>query len=576
MRSNKFIYGMMAAALIAASCTDFDDYNEAYQTGGAGSNKTLWENISERENLSDFARLLSKGGYDKELSKSRFYTVWAPENGTFNFDEFNQMDSATLVQRFIKSNVADYNFVLSSSVDERVHVLNEKSFTLQNLEGCTFGGNDIVTSNIPSLNGTLHITDGAVQYMPNIYEYIFDNADTDSSIAQYLKKYEDVYLDEKNSVVGPIDSLGQQTYSDSVMVMRNVIMEQMRAKLDNEDSLYTMIVPTDDAYTKAYDKIKSYFNYADVTTYYNINSSAGTRQTKSVENGDYDAAYLSDSLARWCMAASLVLSHTNSYNFWLDEVGRADEHNPLLRDTLVTTTGVYLSNGEQIMARTIGDPEQVSNGYVRRVDSLALFPWDVWCSEIYPNIFSTTMRPYSQNTSGINTMTVAPNNFNPAVGDYISSYIDVIPRGNNNPKVHFYLPNICSTRYNIYIVFVPECITGSVTTEPQLLKFNVGVNYTESADGDIGTLSNPSVEFEDLVTDSAHLNKIDTFFVGEVNFPYAYVNIDENGECMPSLYVEVSRTYSERPKYTNRMRIARLILRPVEYDEYLKKEDEAL
>ena len=242
---------MMAAALIAASCTDFDDYNEAYQTGGAGSNKTLWENISERENLSDFARLLSKGGYDKELSKSRFYTVWAPENGTFNFDEFNQMDSATLVQRFIKSNVADYNFVLSSSVDERVHVLNEKSFTLQNLEGCTFGGNDIVTSNIPSLNGTLHITDGAVQYMPNIYEYIFDNADTDSSIAQYLKKYEDVYLDEKNSVVGPIDSLGQQTYSDSVMVMRNVIMEQMRAKRNVAEAVFKK-------FTEAKDKFDTY------------------------------------------------------------------------------------------------------------------------------------------------------------------------------------------------------------------------------------------------------------------------------------------------------------------------------
>ena len=245
---------MAAATLLAASCTDFDDYNQAYQTGSAESNVTLWGNISSRSDLSEFASLLVKGGFDKELDKSRFYTVWAPKNGTFDFATYNQMDSATLVDRFIKSNVADFNYVLSSSFNERVHALNEKSYTFQNENGSTYDENKVVTANIPNVNGTLHITEGAAVYRPNIYEFIFDHAEdgVDTSLAVYLKKYETAYLDLENSIPGPIDTLGRQTYSDSVIIVENDMINQMRALIDDEDSLYTMFVPTEEAYETTY------------------------------------------------------------------------------------------------------------------------------------------------------------------------------------------------------------------------------------------------------------------------------------------------------------------------------------
>ena len=246
---------MAAATLLAASCTDFSDYNEAYQDGLPGSDKTLWENIEERPELSEFASLLTKVGFDKELSKSRFYTVWAPENSTFDFATYDQMDSATLVDRFIMNNVADYNYVVSSPESKRLAVLNEKVYTMQNENGITFANNDIVVPNIPSSNGTLHITQGAALYLPSIYEYIFDQkeAGVDTAVADYLEKYQNVYLDVENSVVGPIDTLGQQTYIDSVMVTINTMTTQLGAYIDEEDSMYTMLMPTDEAYKKAYD-----------------------------------------------------------------------------------------------------------------------------------------------------------------------------------------------------------------------------------------------------------------------------------------------------------------------------------
>ena len=62
-----------------------------------------------------------------------------------------------------------------------------------------------------------------------------------------------------------------------------------------------------------------------------------------------------------------------------------------------------------------------------------------------------------------------------------------------------------------------------------------------------------------------------------MEFPYAYAYVDEEGDCMPYLHLSVKRSSkSDREKYTNEMRIAGVILRPVEYDQFLIKEDESL
>ena len=62
-RNNFFIFKLLnfyilAAALLLASCSDFDDYNEAVTDVTASANKTLWENIQQTPELSDFAALV--------------------------------------------------------------------------------------------------------------------------------------------------------------------------------------------------------------------------------------------------------------------------------------------------------------------------------------------------------------------------------------------------------------------------------------------------------------------------------------------------------------------------------------
>lgn len=560
---------MAAATLLAASCADFDDYNEAYTQGGPESTKTLWENISSRENLSDFARLLVKGGYDKELGNTRFYTVWAPENGTFDAAACETMDSTTLVERFIKSHVADYNFPLAASVNERVHSLNKKSFLLKNDNaGYTYGGNVIESLNNPSVNGVLHIINGAVRYLPNIYEYIFDQADTDTSMAKYFKHYETEYLDVANSVPGPIDSLGRQTYSDSVIVKDNTLLRNsLRAFITNEDSLYTFLLPTDEAYGKAYDKIKTYFKYNTEMKYYPITADGvETALSKTEANGDYDGAYLSDSIVRINIAKNLTLSHGNKYNYWLEEV---DGPQPVLLDTICSTTRGKLSHAREIISHTIGEPVRMSNGYTRRLDSLMLAPWEVWCPEINVSVLGNKMRPLVKEASA-NIVSVTKNDFDGSIGGYVPSYLDLVPSNDGaRPEAYFYLSGIRSTKYNVYVVMMPANVwKGSAETE-KIVQFDISLNYMTSKG--VGTASSPTTSFKKVLTDSVNLGKIDTLLVGEVEFPYAYAAISD--DCMPYLSIKINRNkYNSKEKnYDNRLRIGGIILRPVEYDEYLKK-----
>jgi len=63
---------------VGVSCSDWDDHYEADNTILDSQQATLWENISKNANLSQFASLLKKAGYDEVLNASQTYTVWLP------------------------------------------------------------------------------------------------------------------------------------------------------------------------------------------------------------------------------------------------------------------------------------------------------------------------------------------------------------------------------------------------------------------------------------------------------------------------------------------------------------------
>ena len=557
MKHNKYICAVLAgAAMLVASCTDFDDYNEGYTgDGSATSTQTLWQNISANENLSEFASLLKKAGYDEKLKGSQFYTVWAPVNGSFGYNDIAVHDSTWLVQRFLNSHIANFNYLVSGEVNRRVHTLNEKSFVLAgNIGGCTYASKQMLTMNQPSLNGTLHTLDGYAEYFPNVYEYIFDVAGCDS-LASYFKKYELSYLDKDASVEGPIVD-GNQTYSDSVMITENILLDYAHfgAAIDVEDSSYTMLLPNDDAFNKAVAAVSPAFNYRDEMPYFDL-STIVTTDVPTKRSITVDAAVLKDSLTKFAIAQNLMFSNNDGFN-----KGVFNHSLSVPFDTLRTPAYNKLSNGYEMLSHTVGEPIQASNGEVRIVDTLAYRPWEVWNPELGFSYVATTYGATSASTYY---------NRVDRWGNVLARYYDVVPQSTSTePHVYYYLNNVRAASYDVYVIFVSG-------TKPY--KYTVGINYVKS-DGTLNEYNaTPPFNVTSLTTDETYQtapNGLDTCYVGRVTFPYSYAGL-ASSDCAPYLRVQSARGRlgNDRKNYDNNLKIAGVLLRPVEYDEYLKKDE---
>jgi len=563
MKVNKYIGIMMTAAsmLVASSCTDFDDYNEVPVDANASAELTLWENISQNSQLSNFKKIIEKVGFNKELQQSHFYTVWAPLDGTYDAETLLNQDNATVLYRFVKSHVADYNHLVSGSVNERIHALNEKSFNFEGNNQYLYADVPVNTVNLPSRNGVIHTLNGAATFYPNIYEYLFQRDGIDS-LEQYFKRYENVYLDESNSVVGPTVN-GKQTYIDSVMITTNSMYNTLRARIAHEDSSYTMMMPTNEAWVKAYNKIKPYYNYIQTTIAQDLDGAVSATNipttTTTINN-----TYLSDSLTKRAIVNNLIFNNNDRYNRWVEDASAENT------DTLLTTTYNALSNPTDFLAQT-KEKVKMSNGYARIVDSLAILPWEGWNPEIH----------ISPITNGIswtgNNHIVICENPNPAKGtfEYGSlSYLWVEPTSNYaKPELDIKLPGVLSTTYNLYCVIVPANIDVNdslVEARPNQLDFDLsycnekgtlaqtwtGANHTTSS-------KHFAVKLENDPT------KVDTMFVGTITFPVAYRGLGE--KMYPNLKITTDFSVFNRQMmatYTRDLRIAAIILRPVEMDEY--------
>ena len=65
---------VLATGLVLSCSDDWD----AHYDGLPRPTRTLWQEITARPELADFAKLLKSHGYDKFLDSGQRYTVWAP------------------------------------------------------------------------------------------------------------------------------------------------------------------------------------------------------------------------------------------------------------------------------------------------------------------------------------------------------------------------------------------------------------------------------------------------------------------------------------------------------------------
>ena len=549
-----------AAAITA--CADWDDHYDADTSLLDSQHASLWQNIAQNENLSQFASLLKLTGYDEVLNASQTYTVWAPVNGSFDYEALTSLSNDRLQKEFVENHIARNNYPASGAVDKRVYTLNEKLMLFSGAGNYAIQGVSIDKPNLASGNGTIHMLKGKIPFVQNIYESLNNYEYPIDSISTYFHSYDVRKLNEQKSVQGPTLN-GEITYLDSIFDEHNDLFLRYFAYINREDSNYSMIVPTNEAWNRAKATVSKFFHYVPS---FEFMENTSTTERKKVDVKIRDVKYLQDSIVNQMLTASLFFNNNMYDNRQLDAPDAATNFHC---DSLYSTLQVkfYSEDASRLLENT--RRIEKSNGCVWLTDdSLRMRTWTLWNPEIRLQAENSSMVASSVNVynNEPQRIYVAPGTQNPEVKGRISqdSYLDVVPAAQStNPGVVFYLPEVRSTTYSIYMVTVPANITNPKNaTKPY--RFSVTMGYADALgrnqDNDRSWLA-----VSTFVSDSA---QIDTIYLGDFTFPMAYYG---TGDYYPYLRVNSSVTSRERANYDRNMRIDCLILRPKELDDYLKE-----
>ena len=266
---NKVI-GLALAVLAFTACSD--TWNDHYDSKSESVNDgSLWQAITQNGNLSNFAKVVQACGYDKALASSQVFTVFAPTNDHFTAQEADELIAAynaekgkvneednSVIKEFIHNHIAMYNHSISETSNDSIMMMNGKKVLLSTSH---FGGSSILTTNQHYNNGILFTIDGKAKYFPNIFEYLRKDADLDSLSNFFYDShfYRKEFIPGRSVPGGLID--GKTFYLDSVFVQYNDLFDFIWAELNEEDSTYWMVAPTNEVWTKLINEYQPYFNY---------------------------------------------------------------------------------------------------------------------------------------------------------------------------------------------------------------------------------------------------------------------------------------------------------------------------
>lgn len=563
----KKIYNIIAAAAVSMgmwACTDWDDHYDQADSAAGGTGASIWATIESRSDLSDFAELLKKVGYDQKLSASQSYTVWAPLNGEFNKDELNAKSDSLLEAEFIKNHIARGLFNATGVVDnEAVHLLNGK---IKRFNGSgtsyTMGGSELDQLNISVGNGLLHTLKQDMEFEPNLYEYMKSNDQT-SEIASFFAKYDQRDIDADKSVAGPTVN-GNLTYLDTVYTEYNTMFQRLDAAMDDEDSSYTIVVPTNEAWQKAKTLIESYYKYpAQGFTKFELSFEDGDMEQKLSGNYTTDFDSLKNYYSNYKIARDLTFSH-NVYDNAKLQKGTTG------LDSIVSTTyGKYKGADASAIFEGALQHRQLSNGQVYLTDSLRHRPWVSWNPVIWVNASS---RVEGADVASVSTVRVNSGNINPTFSGSLhgaTNYVRVESTGQSNtPRVYFSVSNMLSTSYAVYMMALPSNVTDTVGVCDPLSVRGYYMFYGQGGTAPKSTqrFSDDDIEFNFGTKDAS---TVKTLYLGEVTAPTTTVGTDD---CYNVLDVRVRKAAASRKGeltgYDNNPNIVALILVPMDLINY--------
>lgn len=469
------------------------------------------EYIKSQTDWSIFYQMLEKTGYDTILNASLTYTVWVPVNSALENVDLNDEE---LVLNIVEGHIARFTTSTSGISSERIYMMSEKYNTFYE-SGSDFKLVDatILTRDAIVNNGAVHSIDEYVPYISSIWEYLGITAGIDS-LGKFAYAQDFYEFDPINSVKIGEDDDGQPFYDTAFNYSNKVI--SLMGKLDDEDSLYTVILPKNSAWIAGYKKLKKLFV---------ISQEEGGEKMQDYVTG----------LA--------ILKHLTFEGLLT---------NPEAADSLRATSGKFMKDPARLFSYT--EKVSLSNGNAYLADSFNISLAEAGYKTLVVEAES------QRNLETSNCEVTAKSSLGTGVKLSNDGYLDVTFTGSkfSGAGVSIPIPNTLSTKYNIYCVFVPFNLEGGNVIDKTRVKFTL--NY-EDANGNSEDIR---LKPENDETDTTSVTKM---LVGQFEFPVANVQVDPDEYPEVKVSLEIQNTMTDRNKkdgYSLDMRIDAIILEPVE------------
>lgn len=629
--ANKKLFKTLGAittgALILATPSCTDTWDEHYNDLGTAAGQNLWEQIQSKPELSIFAEIASKAKYYKDdvhpmndytfadlLQSGQVMTVWAPENSAFTAEdkakwlEMAETDGYNLQKQLLTNHISMWRHPISIAKKDTLNMTNGKEMVFDmTTTPATMYGVELAQHNIAASNGTLHTVKGILPFHFNFYEYLKFSGEN-PLFSQYVIDKDTTYFRENQSIEGLPDENGNPTYVDSVYVTSNLMfgfsanvststsdkrhMSQkgFSASLDWESGKYIMAIPTDAAWTNTYEKIKSLYTYAES---YIDREKSGAKETVMRPSENPDS--LTDLSVKMDIATPIV--------FDLDRQGKigGEEGAPWTMEQFIASKGTeaeYFLNTRGDTLRSIenkwdktelfpGEPVEMSNGYAYISDTWNL-PKEYYFPDVEIKPYSYMFNLYSETFKGSVSSETFTNSLYPEIvakyGKVSKDQFYIMkPDGSTKPEGNLILrgnydlaynrnAKVMSGKYDIYMVLVPYWYK-------EILDKGNDSLYLDSAYVDsVANISKNKIKLQ-VIYDNGTKNggkgksikvdwdarKVDTVLViPDMEFPYSYQNLEHSYPIM-SIVSDASNS-DVKKGYIRELCIDRVILKSKEDD----------
>lgn len=629
--ANKKLFKTLGAittgALILATPSCTDTWDEHYNDLGTAAGQNLWEQIQSKPELSIFAEIASKAKYYKDdvhpmndytfadlLQSGQVMTVWAPENSAFTAEEkakwleMAETDGYNLQKQLLTNHISMWRHPISIAKKDTLNMTNGKEMVFDmTTTPATMYGVELAQHNIAASNGTLHTVKSILPFHFNFYEYLKFSGEN-PLFSQYVIDKDTTYFFEGSSIEGLPDENGNPTYVDSVYRTSNLMfgisanvstsnsdkrhMSQkgFAASLDWESGKYIMAIPTDAAWTNTYEKIKSLYTYAES---YIDREKSGAKETVMRPSENPDS--LTDLSVKMDIATPIV--------FDLDRQGKigGEEGAPWTMEQFIASKGTeaeYFLNTRGDTLRSIenkwdktelfpGEPVEMSNGYAYISDTWNL-PKEYYFPDVEIKPYSYMFNLYSETFKGSVSSETFTNSLYPEiVAKYgkvsKDQFMIMKPDGSTKPEGNLILTGnydlaynrnaqVMSGKYDIYMVLVPYWYK-------EILDKGNDSLYLDSAYVDsVANISKNKIKLQ-VIYDNGTKNggkgksikvdwdarKVDTVLViPDMEFPYSYQNLEHSYPIM-SIVSDASNS-DVKKGYIRELCIDRVILKSKEDD----------